>query len=119
MLAFPRLRLREGIERVVLHGRRIVSIAIARGSGAFMMLGSMSAEQRVAAYLLDVSDRWHPRGYCACAFSLNMTRSEIGSRVGLGTEAVNRVLQGMHKRGIIDVDASAIHILDVPSLILL
>ncbi|HVW48831.1 MAG TPA: helix-turn-helix domain-containing protein [Trinickia sp.] len=97
----------------------MLNVAIARGGGAFMMLGSMSAEQRVAAFMLDLSDRWQARGYCASAFSLKMTRGEIGSRVGLKTETVNRVLQGMHKRGIIEVYASEIHILDLPSLILL
>lgn len=122
MVAFHRLGLQEGVRRVkrlALHWRRMLNVAIARGGGAFMMLGSMSAEQRVAAFMLDLSDRWQARGYCASAFSLKMTRGEIGSRVGLKTETVNRVLQGMHKRGIIEVYASEIHILDLPSLILL
>ncbi|MDG0024355.1 helix-turn-helix domain-containing protein [Trinickia sp. Y13] len=122
MGAFQRLGLQEGVKgvkRVALHWRRILNIAIARGSGASMMLSSMSAEQRVAALLLDRSDRWQARGYSISAFALTVTRGEIGTHLGLKTETVNRVLQGMHKRGIIEVYASEIHILDLPSLILL
>jgi len=109
----------QGVKRAALYWRRTLNVAIRRGSGALMMLSPMSAEERVAAFLLDLSDRWQARGYCISQFVLNVTRSEIGSHLGLRPETVNRVLQGMHKRGIIDADASEIHILDLPSLILL
>ncbi|TAM07529.1 MAG: hypothetical protein EPN70_02455 [Paraburkholderia sp.] len=119
MVACHRPRLRQGVKSAARYWRRTLSVAIRRGSGAFMMLSPMSAEQRVAALLLDLSDRWQARGYCVSEFVLKVTGSEIGSHLGLEPETVNRVLQGMHKRGIIDAYASEIHILDLPSLILL
>ncbi|MBU6489285.1 MAG: helix-turn-helix domain-containing protein [Burkholderiales bacterium] len=119
MVVSYRPRLRQGVKSAALYWRRMLDVAVRRGSSAFMMLGPMSAEQRVAAFLLDLSDRWQARGYCVSEFVLKVTRREIGNHLGLEPETVNRVLQGMHKRGIIDAYASEIHILDLPSLILL
>lgn len=111
--------LSERVRSMGRHWHRMLSAAIVRGGGALVMLGSMTAEQRVAAFLLDLSDRWRGRGYSAVEFVLKMTRSEIGCYLGLKTETVSRVLQSMHRRGILDVHTSEIHILDLPGLILL
>lgn len=111
--------LSERVQSIGRHWHRMLSAAIVRGGGALMMLGSMTAEQRVAAFLLDVSDRWRGRGYSAAEFVLKMTRNEIGCYLGLKTETVSRMLQSMHRRGILEVHASEIHILDLPGLILL
>lgn len=111
--------LSERVQSISRHWHRMLSAAIVRSSEALAMLGSTTAEQRIAAFLLDLSDRWSARGYSAAEFVLKMTRSEIGCYLGLKTETVSRVLQSLHRRGILDVHASEIHILDLPSLTLL
>ena len=48
-----------------------------------LLLGSMSAEERLAAFLPNLSQRFAARGYSPNEFRLRMTREEIGSYLGL------------------------------------
>ena len=52
----------------------------------------MHAEERLAAFLLSLSQRFENRGYSRSEFVLRMTRAEIGSYLGLQLETVSRVL---------------------------
>ena len=53
-----------------------------------LVLGSMRADQRLAFFLLDLSQRYQALGYSSFEFVLRMTRKEIGSY--LGTQTGNR-----------------------------
>lgn len=103
----------------VRHARRIASAAVARGGEAGMTRGASSAEARVAAFLLDLSDRRRANGYASSGFVLTATRREIGSLVGLRSETVSRVLHSLYRRGLVDVSANEICVLDLPGLALL
>src|SRR5271165_4678154 len=61
---------------------RLLSREIERERALMLLLGSMRAEQRMAAFLLDLSLRYKLRGYSSCEFRLRMTREEIGSYLG-------------------------------------
>ena len=72
------------------HFHRIMSREITRDYGVMLLLGSMRAEERLAAFLLNLSQRFVARGYSSTQFLLRMTREEIGSYLGLKLETVSR-----------------------------
>jgi CRP/FNR family transcriptional regulator len=82
---------------------RMMSREIVRDQGVMMLLGTMQAEERVAAFLLNLSQRFAARGYAATEFLLRMTREEIGSYLGLKLETVSRVFSKLQKSRLIDV----------------
>ena len=77
-----------------------------------LTLGTLDAEQRVVAFLLDLADRMEALGYSAQRFSLRMTRAEIASFLALKLETVTRALTRLHGRGLIAVDGRHVDILD-------
>ena len=95
---------------------RIMSREIVRDYGVMLLLGSMSAEERLAAFLLNLSQRFATRGYSPSEFRLRMTREEIGSYLGLKLETVSRAFSGFQDRGLIDVRQKHVRILDLPGL---
>jgi CRP/FNR family transcriptional regulator, anaerobic regulatory protein len=82
---------------------RIMSREIVRDYGVMLLLGSMKAEERLAAFLLNLSQRFSARGYSANEFNLRMTREEIGSYLGLKLETISRVFSRFQQDGLIDV----------------
>ena len=81
-----------------------------------MLLGTMRAEERLAAFLLNLSQRFTARGYSANEFHLRMTRDEIGSYVGLSLETVSRLFSRFQDEGLITVQQKHICIIDIPGL---
>jgi CRP/FNR family transcriptional regulator len=98
------------------HVHRMMSGEIVRESGLMMMLGTMTAQQRVAAFLINLSSRMKIRGYSAAQFNLRMTREEIGSYLGLKLETVSRMFSKLQKAGVIDTNGKQVHILDSEKL---
>lgn len=82
---------------------QVLSGDISRDQGLMLMLGSMSAEQRLAAFLLSLSRRYQRLGYAAARFTLRMTREEIGNYLGLTLETVSRLFSRFQRDGLIAV----------------
>jgi CRP/FNR family transcriptional regulator len=98
------------------HLHRIMSREIVRDHGIMLLLGSMRAEGRLAAFLLNLSQRFAARGYSPSAFQLRMTRQEIGNYLGMKLETVSRTLSQFQQAGLISVRNKAVEILDAPNL---
>jgi CRP/FNR family transcriptional regulator len=81
-----------------------------------LLLGSMHAEERLAAFLLNLSQRFEARGYSRSEFVLRMTRAEIGSFLGLKLETVSRALSRFAQDGLIEVNQKHLHIVDQEGL---
>jgi CRP/FNR family transcriptional regulator len=81
-----------------------------------MMLGTMSAEQRLAAFLIDLSERYRARGYSSSEFVLRMTREEIGSFLGLKLETVSRLFSRFQREALLQVQGRLVKLLDVIAL---
>ena len=94
----------------------VLSREIVRDHGVMMLLGSMSAEERLAAFLLNLSRRFTARGYSASDFHLRMTREEIGSYLGLKLETVSRLFSRFQTDGLIEVQQKHVRIVDIPGL---
>jgi CRP/FNR family transcriptional regulator len=94
-----------------------MSREIVRDQGIMLLLGSMRAEERLAAFLLNLSHRFAARGYSATAFRLRMTRQEIGSYLGLKLETVSRTLSYLQEMRLIEVKSKSIELLDMQCLL--
>ena len=90
----------------------VLSREIVRDHSVMMLLGSMRAEQRLAAFVLNPSRRYNGRGYSPSEFHLRMTREEIGSYLGLKLETVSRLFSAFQKEGLIEVRQKHIRIRD-------
>jgi len=95
---------------------KVMSRALVHDQGVMMLLGTMRAEERLAAFLLNLSQRFVARGYSPSEFHLRMTREEIGSYLGLSLETVSRLFSRFHDEGLIAVQQKHVRILDVPAL---
>jgi CRP/FNR family transcriptional regulator len=91
---------------------RQLSLEIARQRSLMLLLGTMRAEQRLAAFLLDLSQRYQARGYSSSEFILRMTREEIGSYLGLKLETVSRLLSRLQQEGLIQVQGRVVKLLE-------
>lgn len=110
----PYSRLEEpGLQRQF---QKVMSRELVRGQGVMTLLGTMRAEERLAAFLLNLSQRFLARGFSASEFHLRMTRDEIGSYLGLSLETVSRLFSRFQDEGHIAVQQKHIRILDVPGL---
>ncbi|WP_107726329.1 fumarate/nitrate reduction transcriptional regulator Fnr [Neisseria weaveri] len=98
------------------HFFRLMSREIVRDQGVMLLLGNMRAEERLAAFLLNLSNRLYSRGFAANDFILRMSREEIGSYLGLKLETVSRTLSKFHQEGWISVEHKHIRILDAQVL---
>jgi len=94
----------------------VFSREIVRDHGVMMLLGSMRAEERLAAFLLNLSRRFVRRGYSPSEFHLRMTREEIGSFLGLKLETVSRLFSHFQDDGLIEVQQKHVRILDGAAL---
>ena len=95
---------------------RVLSGDISRDQGLMLLLGSMTAEQRLAAFVLSLSRRYQRLGFAANRFVLRMTREEIGNYLGLTLETVSRLLSRFHRDGLLVVRQRDVEILDAAAL---
>jgi len=98
------------------HLHKVMSREIVREHGVMLLLGSMHAVERLAAFLLNLSQRFEARGYSRSEFVLRMTRAEIGSFLGLKLETVSRLFSRFAQEGLIAVSQKRIRIVDPAGL---
>jgi CRP/FNR family transcriptional regulator, anaerobic regulatory protein len=90
---------------------------LSRDIGAATRLaGDWSADQRMAAFLLGLSQRLAARGFSPTRFQLTMARTDIGHHLRLAPETVSRVLKRFQDDGLVAVDRREIDLLDVGAL---
>ncbi|HWI83313.1 fumarate/nitrate reduction transcriptional regulator Fnr [Ramlibacter sp.] len=102
-----------GMQHIV---SRMMSREILREHSLMMLLGSMHAEERLAAFLLNLSQRYAARGYSDREFHLRMSRAEIGSYLGMKLETVSRAFSAFQQQGMLEVDKRHIRITDLEEL---
>lgn len=94
----------------------VMSREIVREQGMISMLSALSAEAKVARFLIRLGERFSHMGYSERSFNLRMTRQEIGSYLGLSLETVSRTLSAFNELNMIDVDQREIKLIDVNAL---
>lgn len=117
MIPYARLeQVSSEIRSLRSHLHKVMSREIVRENGVMMLLGTMRAEERLAAFLLNLSQRMNARGYAALEFNLRMTREEIGSYLGMKLETVSRLFSRFQADALIEVDQKYVRIRDIEGL---
>lgn len=81
-----------------------------------LLLGKMTAEEKLATFLLNVSSRMKDRHWKENEFNLTMPRQDIANYLGLAVETVSRLFAQFQDNRLIDVDKRHIKILDMEAL---
>jgi CRP/FNR family transcriptional regulator len=76
---------------------------IRRDRSWMLALGTLTAEQRVAAFLLDIAARYEAMGFSRNHFILRMSRADMASYLALKHETVSRALSHLA-----DIDCIAV-----------
>ena len=98
------------------HFHQSLGREITRDHGMMMLLGAMRAEERVAAFLLNLSRRLAARGLPDHRFHLPMGRQDIGNYLGLTLETVSRAFSHLSAKGLIAIAFKEVEILDAAAL---
>lgn len=80
------------------------------------MASKSSAEEKVAKFLINLSDRLKNRGYSSVQFNISLTRQELGEHLGLTLETVSRTLTQFQNDGFLNVQRKSIEITDLQGL---
>jgi CRP/FNR family transcriptional regulator len=117
VLPFDRIEeISREINSLQRHVHKIMSREIVREHGVMLLLGSMRAEERLAAFLLNLVQRLQARGFSKSELILRMTREEIGSYLGMKLETVSRTFSKFADDGMVEVKQRHIHICDADAL---
>lgn len=99
----------EVLQRAIIE---LLGREVAFNSALLASLVRQSAEQRIGAFLLNISQRLQTRGKVGQEFVLSMSRSDIGSYLGLASETVSRVLTRFQKAGVLSLNRKRVELLD-------
>lgn len=96
---------------------RLMSSEIQSDQEMILLLSKMNAEERLAAFIYNLSKRYSARGFSSREFRLTMTRGDIGNYLGLTVETISRLLGRFQKLGILSVQGKYITINDLNALL--
>lgn len=80
------------------------------------LAGDFTAEERLAAFLLGLAERFRQRGYSASEYNLAMSRRDIANYLRLAPETVSRVFARFEKLGLLKVDRRTVTLIDKSGL---
>lgn len=89
---------------------RLMSGEIKGDQDMILLLSKKNAEERLAAFVYNLSRRFAPRGFSPREFRLTMTRGDIGNYLGLTVETISRLLGRFQKSGMLAVKGKYITI---------
>ncbi len=82
---------------------RVMSGEIRDEQELMMLLSKKNADEKFAAFVMNLSARYRRRGLSDKEFYLSMTRSDIGNYLGLAVETVSRLITRLSKKGLIEI----------------
>jgi CRP/FNR family transcriptional regulator, anaerobic regulatory protein len=95
---------------------RIMSREMHHDQLLLLLLGKRSADERLAAFLFSLSQRFGLRGYSPSEFNLSMSRNDIGNYLGLAVETVSRLFSRLQEDGILEVHSRHVQLRDISRL---
>jgi CRP/FNR family transcriptional regulator len=96
--------------------RRIMGKEVAKDHAMLLLLGRMSAEEKLASFLISLSNRMAQRHWKPTEFNLTMPRQDIANYLGLAVETVSRLFAHLQDEEIIEVDRRRVNICDMDRL---
>jgi CRP/FNR family transcriptional regulator len=106
----PCAQLRDSVPDFQERLTAVLASEIRRDWGWMLTVGTLSAEQRVVSFLLDLSARMQVLGFSSRSLMLRMTRADLGNFLALQLETVTRALSHLQAMGLIAVDGRQIQI---------
>ncbi len=94
----------------------LISNEITKDHTMLLLLARRNAEQKLATFFINLSNRFKARGYSADEFDLTMSRYDIGNYLGLADETISRLISNFRDRKFIDADRKKIKIINHDSL---
>lgn len=95
---------------------RTMGTEIRHDQSMMLLLSKKNAEERVASFLLDISQRYARRGFSASHFRLPMSRVDISNYLGLAVETISRVFTRFQKSGLIETQGKEVILQDINTL---
>jgi len=95
---------------------RQMSLGLVRDAQVHMLLTMRTADQRLAAFLLDLSNWYRNHGFSAREFQLPMPRADIANYLNIKPETLSRALTRMQNDGLIRAERRRLLILDPDAL---
>ncbi len=83
---------------------------------AMQLAGDHTADERLAAFLLDLAGRYARRGFSPTTVHLLMGRADIANYLRLAAESVSRVLRRFQDQHLVQVDGRELKLLDMAAL---
>jgi CRP/FNR family transcriptional regulator len=95
---------------------RLLSREIGHETETLRLLGKKGADQRLATFLINLSERFKSRGFSSTDYFLSMSRFDIGNYLGLAVETVSRIFTRFQDEGLIHAERKHVQLLDLPQL---
>ena len=89
---------------------------LAQQQHQFVLSARQSAEGRLAAFLLNLAERYARHGLGEKTFRLPMLRQDIANFLGISIETVSRTLTRFQAKKLLSAVGKQVHLLDVPGL---
>jgi len=96
--------------------RRIMGKEVTKDHAMLLLLGRMSAEEKLASFLVSLSNRMAQRHWKPTEFNLTMPRQDIANYLGLAVETVSRLFAHLQDQKIIEVNRRRVNISDMQRL---
>ena len=96
--------------------RRIMGKEVTKDHAMLLLLGRMSAEEKLASFLISLSKRMAQRHWKPTEFNLTMPRQDIANYLGLAVETVSRLFAHLQDADVIEVDRRRVNIVDIERL---
>lgn len=89
---------------------RLLSRDIYESHNELSVHAELTAEQKLANFINNLSARYEARGFLANQFPLSMPRQDIANYLGMAPETVSRLLKRFKEQGLLNIDKNVIYI---------
>lgn len=95
---------------------RIMSKEISNDQSLLMLMAQKSADEKLAAFLVNLSTRLKQRNFSETEFNLSMSRKDIGNYLGLTIETISRTFSRFQSEGILSTQRKYVNIHQLDAL---
>ncbi len=96
--------------------RHLIGQEINHEHELLLSLGQMRGDERLATFLLNLSERLRARGFSHSEFNLSMPRHDLANYLGLAVETLSRIFSRLQDEGVLKANRRNIRILDFDRL---
>ncbi len=95
---------------------QVLSDQILMAQKQSLILGRQKAEERLIAFLVNLSNRFKTRGLPFMEFHIAKSRQDIASYLGLALESISRQFTRLQEQGLHKVSGKLVTLIDLPAM---